>query len=177
MINTKVNLGFEIYSKDRKAHKQTWVQRYCPKRERPCWWRPNRGKILKNLSTCARSTAATASSSFSATMTFSFCSASWSMTRLASTALPGQTKSWQLQFKPRQQIYIASCEKYSVKTHKNQQRSPVHCSVRLHIEQWTMTENWRPRTFFSLPAQLNNRLVQREVSMDVGSRLFIIFIT
>lgn len=31
-------------------------------------------------------------------------------------------------------------------------------------------------TFFSLPAQLNNRLVQGQVSMDVGSSLFIVFI-
>lgn len=52
-----------------------------------------------------------------------------------------------------------------------------HCSARLPTEQCSMTENWRPHTFFSLPAQLNNRLVQREVSMDVGSSLFVVFVT
>lgn len=31
-------------------------------------------------------------------------------------------------------------------------------------------------TFFSLPAQFNDRLIQRQVSMDVSSSLFVVFV-
>lgn len=69
-------------------------------------------------------------------------------------------------------------EKYKrTKKKSNEITVRFHCSARLPTEQCSMTENWRPHTFFSLPAQLNNRLVQREVSMDVGSSLFVVFVT